>query len=216
MDSRWRLQHVDFEQLLHTYVGTKTVGRGMITGRFGLSGRNIRSLDDLQGEFRLTLGGTDVTAVPGLPATSSLLGVASLSGTSFNEGHAAGRISRGGVAIEQLVLLSNRLKVISSGRAGLKDGRLDMITIATTGNFRGQNTILEGIAPNALVSFSPVSSLNQLVSNRTVVVDTVGTLRNPQIRLRPAETLQANLRELVIRQLIGQLAIESDLLDIDW
>ncbi len=217
LESHWRLNHVEFEQLLHTYAGTKTLGRGLVAGRFALSGRNIRSLNDLEGEFRMTLGGTDVTAVPGLWATSSLLGAASLAGTKFNEGEAVGRISHGSVALEQLVLLSDRLKVISSGRVGLQGGRIDMVTMATTGNFSGQYNVLEGIAPQALLSVSPVSSFNRLISDRTVIVDMVGTLRDPQIRLRAGETLQANMREFLIRQLTGQLAVESALLkQIDW
>jgi hypothetical protein len=217
MDSRWRWNHVEFEELLHTYVGTTTLGRGDVTGGFALGGRDIRSLHDLQGEFRMKFGGTDVAALPGLSATSALLGVASLLGTRFNSGEAVGRISRGNVGIQQLVLLSDRLKVISSGRVGLQDGRMEMVTIATTGSFMGQTAILEGIAPNALASLTPVSSLNRIFSDRTVVVNILGTLRKPRIQLRVGETLQANVRQQLVRQLTGQIALEAALLDqIDW
>ncbi len=217
MESRWRWNHVEFEDLLHTYAGTTTLGRGVVTGGFALGGRDIRELNDLEGDFRMKFGGTDVTAVPGLSATSSLLGVASLVGAQFNNGEAVGRISRGNVAINKLVLLSDRLKVISSGRVGLQDGRMEVVTIATTGNFTGQNALLEGIAPNALVSFTPVSSLNRIFSDRTVVVNILGTLRNPRVQLRVGETLQANVRQQLIRQLTGRIAVETALLDkIDW
>jgi hypothetical protein len=66
------------------------------------------------------------------------------------------------------------------------------------------------------MSVSPVSSINRLISDRTVVVDTVGTLRDPLIQLRPGETLQANLRTFLIRQLTGELLAESAILQIDW
>jgi len=216
MDSRWRLNHVEFEQLLHTYVGTTTLGRGLVTGRFELAGRHIRSLDDLRGRFQLMFGSTDVSAVPGLSRTSSLLGAASLMNTTFTNGELSGRISRGAVGVDHLVLLSSRLKVISSGRIGISDGRLDMMTIATTGNFRGQSEVIQNLAPRSLVSFSPITSLNDWISDRTVVVDTIGTVRDPIIRLRPAETLQANLREFAIQQLRGRLLLESAVLQIDW
>ena len=90
MESDWRVNHVDFESLLHTYVGTSTIGRGDLTGDFALNGRDITTARDLSGRYHVRLGGTDATAVPGLSAAGSLLGATSLGGTRFKAGESRG------------------------------------------------------------------------------------------------------------------------------
>ena len=157
-----------------------------------------------------------MAAVPGLPQTSNLLGIAALADTRFTEGSLTGTVGRGAANIEQLMLLSPNLKVVSSGRVGLVDGRLGMTTVATTGNFRGQSELLRRAAPSVIPGLSTIGSLNQLISDRTVVVDTVGTLRNPQTRLRQTETLQANARAILINQIRGRLVAEAAFSQIDW
>ncbi len=117
LDSDWRITHVDFETLLSRYLQTSTIGRGDLTGQLSLSGRRIDSLNDLQGRFRFKLGGSDATAIPGLSAFGSTLGVLPMSGVRFTDGEAKGQIGKGAIRIEQLALLSDRMRVEASGRS---------------------------------------------------------------------------------------------------
>lgn len=212
LDSRWRLTHVDFEDLLSTYIGADTIGRGDVTGDVSLAGRRIRSANDFNGRFNLKLGGTDATAVPGLSTAGSTLGALSLSGVRFTSGQAKGQISRGAVQIEQLVMVSDRMKVEANGRVFLSGPRMDVRGVISTGNFQGQEILRSQLAPVALTSLSPVTSLSQWLSDRTFVVDVHGTVRDPQIRLLAAETIQTNVRRRLFRQALGLAMVDVALI----
>jgi hypothetical protein len=211
LDSSWRVTHVDFEDLLATYAGAATVGRGDLTGNLELGGRDIRDGNDLSGNFRVRLGGTDATAVPALPATGSLLGAASLAGVRFTEGRANGRISAGAVRIEELLLSSNRLRVAAQGRVGVNDGRMDVEAMVSTGNFEAQNAVLLLAAERLALPIGTLTTINRIASDRTLVLDVAGTLGDPQVRLRPVQTAQANLRRILIRETIGLTTPGTDL-----
>jgi hypothetical protein len=210
LDSKWRITHVDFENLLSTYMGTSTIGRGNVTGDLSLSGRRIDSLNDLNGRFRFKLGGTDATAVPGLSASGSTLGVLSLTGVRFTDGVAKGQISNGAIRIEQLALASDRLRVEATGRVFLAGPRMDIRGVISTGNFQGQQMLSRQFSPLALATTqTPLTSLNQWFSDRTLVVDYRGTVRDPQVRLLAAETIQINLRRRLIRQASGLILADA-------
>ena len=218
LDSRWRMTHVDFQDLLSNFVGTNTIGRGDLTGDLMLSGRRIRSVNDLNGRFRLKLGGTDATAVPGLPSASSALGVLSLSGVRFTSGEATGQITGGALRLENLAMTADRVRVQATGRVFLAGPRLDARVLIETGNFEGQQVLNGRLAPNAIRSLSgtlaPLASANQLLSERTFVLDLYGRLQDPQVRVLAAETIQTNLRRHLIRSAIG-LAVGDSILDFD-
>ncbi len=203
LESKLQLTHVDFENLLSTYVGTDTIGRGDLTGNMSLSGRNVRSINDLTGRFRVRLGGSDAAAFPGLSTAGSALGALSLTGVRFTGGQASGRIARGAIGIEQLVLNSDRARVAASGQVFISDGRFDIRTMISTGSFEGQNVLTSNLAPVALNTVVPLWSVNRILSDRTVVLDILGTVRDPQIRILSAETIQANLRQQLVREAAG-------------
>ena len=209
LDSRLRLTHVDFEDLLSNSIGVSTFGRGDMTGDITLSGKRIESLDDFRGRFRLTLAGTDATAVPGLSAAGSTLGALSLSGVRFTSGQAKGQIARGSVQIEDLTMLSDRLKVQAAGRVFLAGPRMDVQAVIETGNFQGQEILVRQIAPVALRSLTPLTSLNQWLSDRTFVVDLHGPVGDPQVRLLATETIQANVRHRLTRGAIGLIITDA-------
>jgi len=200
LDSRLRIRHVDFERVLKSYADTNTIGRGDLTGDVQLSGRNVETIDDLEGRFSVQLGGSDASAIPGLSAAGSALGALSLTGVRFTSGQARGRISRGAVQFQHTALSSDRVYVEGSGRVGIVDGRMDIRAMIATGSFEGQNLIADRVTSFALDSAIPFSSINRLLSNRTLVFDVVGTLSDPQIRVLSAETIQANLRRLLVRE----------------
>mgnify|MGYP001821784475 FL=1 len=209
MQSQWRAQHVDFENLLRTYVGTGTIGRGDITGEFELGGRNISGLRDLQGRYRVRLGGTDASAVPGLSAAGSLLGASSLAGVRFTGGESQGRIRKGDLLIESMTLSSEQATVTATGRVGLESRRMDVLAVLSTGDFEGQNDLLAASVSQIVLDQIPLVQINSLVSDRTLVVKFVGPTRDPIIQLQPAETLQVNARRFATQQLLGLVIADS-------
>ncbi|MCO8121638.1 hypothetical protein NHH03_07810 [Stieleria sp. TO1_6] len=213
LESNWRMNHVDFESLLSTYVGTSTIGRGDVTGDFRLSGRHVSGVRDLDGEFMVRLGGTDATAVPGLSAAGSLLGASALVGVRFEEGNAKGRIKGGKVIVDQMVMTSKRVAVEAVGSVGIRDKRLDFNAILSTGNFEGQTQLIEQLGSQILLDLTPIGQINQLVSDRTIVFELAGPTRDPIFRLLTAETVQANARRFARQQAIGLILADSILFD---
>ncbi|QDV83564.1 hypothetical protein TBK1r_25060 [Stieleria magnilauensis] len=213
LDSDWRINHVDFESLLRTYVGTRTIGRGDVTGTLHLDGNYIRDARDLNGQFRLQLGGTDATAVPGLASAGSLLGATSLIGTRFEQGEAVGRIRKGIILLESVLMTSDRVHVAAQGSAGLLDRRLHVNTIISTGNFQAQNLLLSRINTPTFTDFLPLRSVNRLLSDRTFVLEISGPTRDPIIRLMSGETLRANVQRFARQQAFSIIAADALLTD---
>ncbi|QEG01728.1 hypothetical protein Mal15_58070 [Stieleria maiorica] len=213
LDSNWRVNHVDFESLLDTYVGTSTIGRGDLTGDFRLRGRNIKDARDLEGQFRVRLGGTDATAVPGLSSAGSLLGATSLVGVRFEQGEAVGRIRKGDLLLESVAMTSDRVQVTASGKVGLLNRRLDIDTVISTGNFQGQNVLLQRLGTETLTEIVPIGAVNRILSDRTIVIQMVGPARDPVIRLMTGETLRANASRFARQQALGLIIADSLLID---
>jgi len=213
IDSDWRLTHVDFENLLSTFVGTSTIGRGDLTGDFQLGGRNVRSARDLEGRLRVRLGGTDATAVPGLSAAGSLLGATALAGVRFSSGEAVARISKGHLLLDHVSMSSDRVGVVAHGKVGLLDLRLDVDAIISTGSFQGQDALLRQIGQQALVDTIPIGRVNRILSDRTIVIKLVGPTRDPMIRLMTGETLQANVKRFAVQEALGIVVVDSLLFD---
>jgi hypothetical protein len=213
LDSRWRVNHVDFESLLDTYVGTKTIGQGELTGDFRLNGRYIDRVEDLRGDYRMILGGTDATAVPGLSAAGALLGAASLAGVRFDDGVIEGRIDRGNFVIENLAMLSDRMSVKAEGSVDLLDSRMAIKAVVATGNFQGQNALLQSIGTQALTEVIPLSTVNRLISDRTIVFELRGPTRDPILRLLTGETIRANAKRFATQEALGLIVADSLIFD---
>lgn len=213
MDSSWRVSHVDFESLLTTYVGTTTIGRGDVTGELTLGGRRIKGVRDLRGRFNMRLGGTDATAVPGLSTAGALLGATSLAGTRFGQGVAIGRIDRGNVLFKDLAMVSERVSVRANGSAGLVDNRLDFDVMLMTGNFQGQDALLQLVGVQTLTAAIPLGQINRLISDRIIIFELTGPMRDPIVRLMTAETAQANARRFAVQEALGVITANSLLFD---
>ncbi|OYP37722.1 AsmA-like C-terminal region-containing protein [Rhodopirellula sp. MGV] len=202
MDSRWRIAHVDFERLLNTYVGTATIGQGDVTGDLTLSGRRIVDARSLRGDFQFRLGGTDASAVPGLSTAGVLLGASSLVGTRFSEGIAVGRIASGAIHLDEVAMLSDRVAVRADGRVGLLDTRMDIGMVLSTGNFQGQDFLVNLVGLSDLLVASPIGQVNRILSDRTFVFDISGTAKTPIVRLLPGESFRATAKRFALQELI--------------
>jgi hypothetical protein len=197
--------------MLSSFIGANTIGRGDVTGDLSLSGRRIRSVADLRGQFQFRLGSTDATAVPGLSAAGSILGPLSLSGVRFTSGETKGQISQGAVRFENLVMTADRMRVQADGRVFLSGQRMDIRALVETGNFQGQDVLTSQLAMVAAGSLVPWTSASSLLLDRSFVLELHGRLADPQVRLLADETVQVNLRRRLMRNVIG-LAIGDAIL----
>ncbi|MEO1526688.1 MAG: AsmA-like C-terminal region-containing protein [Planctomycetota bacterium] len=203
VDSVWRINHVDFQQLLSRYAGTNTLGRGDVSGKLQLSGRNVVSADDIRGDFRFFLTGTDATAVPGLSNVGTLLGASSLVGVRFESGEVVGSISRGDMQIKEFLMTSDRVALSGNGRLGLFDNRMDVKATLMTGDFQGQNALIGSFGRRVALQAIPVVEINRLLSNRAVVVDIRGTVQSPIVQLLPGETIRVNGGRFLTEEALG-------------
>ncbi|MEL6108664.1 MAG: AsmA-like C-terminal region-containing protein, partial [Planctomycetota bacterium] len=209
MESSWRVSHVDFQRLLSQYAGTTTLGRGDLSGKLQLSGRDISSVSDIRGDFRFQLSGTDAAAVPGLSRAGALLGASALVGVRFERGEVVGSVSRGSLILKTFQMLSDRVVVSGSGRVGLLDNRMDVNATLLTGDFHGQNAILGTFGRNVVLQAIPIVEINRLLSNRAVVVDLGGTLQSPVVQLLPGETLRVNSGRFLTEEAVGLILADS-------
>ncbi len=204
LDSQWSAQRADFGQLISEAGSTTTLARGMITGALSLSGKRIRSVNDLSGRFAAEIGQTEASAVPGLLKADQFLGVLSLARTQFDRGEINGSIGRGAYNIEEFWLRSDRVRVFAEGRIGISDLRMDMDAVVSTGSFAGDNAKIMALAAQlAVEAFIPISAiveLNRLFSNRTIFLGVSGPSSDPQVRLKPVETLRQATARFLVRE----------------
>ena len=213
LQSRWRINHVDFQDVLSTYANGLSVGHGNVTGDVRIGGQHLQNAKDLQGEFRFVLGGTDATAVPGLSTAGTLMGAASLGDVTFDEGHATGRIDRGQIRFDELVLASDRLGVQAEGRVDYLNRRMQINAMMATGDFRGQTNLVERFGLQTLIAATPFAEINQLLSDRALVFQLTGPTRDPIVRVLPAETARANAIRFIRQELTGAIIADSLLFD---
>ena len=81
--------------------------------------------------------------------------------------------------------------------------------VLSTGNFQGQNQLLQVSVSQLLLDQVPLSQINRIVSDRTLVFKMVGPTRDPIIRLLPAETVQANVRRFAVQEAMGLVVADS-------
>ncbi|QDT04042.1 hypothetical protein K227x_24280 [Rubripirellula lacrimiformis] len=202
LDSRWSVRRVDFGTLIATTGTTTSLAHGRITGAMSVAGRRIRSVSDLNGNFTASLAQTQASAVPGLLKANQFLGALSLTNTQFDTGTLKGTIGRGAVQVEEFSLRADRVRVFAQGRIGIADWRMDLDAVIATGLLDGDSAKIAALAAQlAVEAFIPVGlivEINRMFSNRTLFLGVTGPASDPQVRLKPIETIrQAAVRFLV-------------------
>lgn len=204
LESRFRVNRVDFGRLLGQSGVTTSLASGKVAGDLTLGGRRIRGVADLSGQFAAELSQTQASAIPGLLKANRFLGVVSLVGTRFERGKVVGRIGAGALQIQEFSLASDRVRVFADGRVGIADLRMDMDAVISTGSLEDDNARLLAFAAQlAIESALPITTLveiNRLVSNRTVHFDVTGPATNPNVKLDSAQTIREEAGRFLIRE----------------
>jgi translocation and assembly module TamB len=196
--------HVEIGTIAKTADALATVGIGRATGVMEFDGRDVRSVKELTGTVRATLGPSQALRLPVLKDIVPFLGPGRSVTTSFKQSEVRARLVRGGlVRVERLALAGPKLSVFAEGVVALPD-RLHLDVVATTGDLSVDTSLLEKLGMNipAMVGPVPVGLIiraSKYLSDRTVHLDVTGTARSPQIRINPLQILS----EEAIRFFLG-------------
>ena len=196
--------HVEIGTIAKTADALATVGIGRATGVMEFDGRDVRSVKELTGTVRATLGPSQALRLPVLKDIVPFLGPGRSVTTSFKQSEVRARLVRGGlVRVERLALAGPKLSVFAEGIVALPD-RLHLDVVATTGDLSVDTSLLEKLGMNipAMVGPVPVGLIiraSKYLSDRTVHLDVTGTARSPQIRINPLQILS----EEAIRFFLG-------------
>ena len=203
-----RFTNVEVGKIAKAADSLATVGVGRATGMMEFGGRNIRSVDDLTGTVRATLGPSQALQLPVLKEIVPFLGPGRSAATVFKQSEVRARLNRGGmIRVERLALAGPKLSVFAEGMVTLPD-RLSLSVVATTGDLSVDTSLLEKLGMNipAMVGPVPVGLIiraSKYLSDRTVRLEVTGTARSPQIRINPLEILS----EEAIRFFLGGIPI---------
>jgi hypothetical protein len=192
LQSDINFSRVDVRKLLQQGGSVGRLASGKLDGALALSGRNVRSLGDLQGSMRAKLRDAQALAFPFLDSLQPFLLGIPIS-TVFTEGDARARLARGVVHLERLALSSSSAQLFAFGRVTIA-GRLDLNVTATN-----SPTALHGrlgqilLARFPLVGPAPIAWLveaNRFLANRVIYLHVSGDWRHPTIQLLPVPMLE--------------------------
>jgi hypothetical protein len=205
LDAAFRFYRVDFVTLARQLGGASQYGSGRLTGTLTLTGRNMRSIDDLRGALIADLEDTQAGNMPVLSDLRGIVPGMSSGATHFNEGRIEARLARGVVTVQRLTLASSQLDIYITGTVGLL-GRLNLEAVVYTGQQENPllaQFLLQRISEVAAPPVALLASANELLSNRVIRLHITGTINRPVIRVRPLEILREEILRYFLRRAAG-------------
>jgi hypothetical protein len=185
VDGQVKMVNVPLRTIAPSIGDFALLGNGRITGRFDLTGRNVKSADDLSGTLVAMLGNTSPREVPIIQQAVPFLNTAGLV-RPFDTGDIRGTLSRGVFRVQRLALFSTNAQLFAEGNI-TTSGRVDMTVVAHTGTigpearaFRLLGLRLPTIGP---VPVGLIRDLSDLLSNRTIRLSITGTVSDPQVKV---------------------------------
>ncbi|WP_404304576.1 AsmA family protein [Neorhodopirellula lusitana] len=204
LESRWHTRRVDFVRLTQKLGQSTSVARGEITGDLTLNGKAIESLDDLTGRFRFALGQTRGAAIPGLLGASRFLGPVSLVNQSFDAGEANGVIGGGAVTFDEFWVGSDSALIQADGKVFIRSGRMDLNALIATGDFgdiaANFAQLAQQYALRSLLPTSAILDISELLRDRTLVINVIGTVQDPIVRIQPVQTFREEAARFLLRE----------------
>jgi hypothetical protein len=181
---------------------------GRLTGRFDLSGANVRSAADVTGTLVAALNNTSVTEVPILRQATPFLNPIGLV-KPFQSGDVRGTLSGGVFRVERLALANPGAQLYADGTVSTS-GRVDLNVVAHTGSLGPEAPGLRLLGVS-LPAFGPlpltfIQTVSDFFSNRTVRLTITGTTDNPVVRVNVA----ALLSEEAIRFLLAKYVVPAE------
>jgi translocation and assembly module TamB len=188
---------------------TAYLGAGRITGRFDVSGTNVRSANDLTGTLVASLNNTSVKEVPLLRQATPFLNPIGVT-KPFQSGDIRGTLARGVFRVQRLALANPSAQVFAEGSITL-EGRLDLDVVAHTGTIgpdvRGLRAFGLRLPTLGPVPLTLIRDVSDFLSNRTVRLTISGTAANPVVRVNTG----ALLTQEAVRFFLTRYVLPSEL-----
>lgn len=166
-------------------------GNGRVTGRFDLSGTNVRSSADLTGTLVAALSNTSVREVPLLQQTVPYLNTLGLT-RPFQSGDVRGTLRGGIFRVQRLALANPSAQVFADGTVTTA-GRLDLHVVAHTGTIgpqaRGLRLLLTRLPIAGPVPIGLIKDVSDFLQNRTIRLTITGTTAAPVVRVNAGALL---------------------------
>jgi hypothetical protein len=197
LDADVRFSRVDF-----TAVTGSDYGRGQLSGALALSGRNLRSVNDLRGVLRADLQNAQASQIPLLSQIKNYVPGITSSATQFGDGQVEARLQRGVVHVDEFSVASSQLQIYITGRATLA-GRLGLEATVATGDHFDSLRARSLLARFAMASVAPASLLvtaNDFLSDRVIHLAIGGTVQRPAVRIQPFKSLREEAIRFFLRQ----------------
>jgi hypothetical protein len=195
-----RFQNLEVRSLLRTFgeVGQQ-FGAGRASGLLDLTGRDVRSLNDLSGRLEIDFRQAQALQLPVLSRiTPFLRGVSQA--TSFEKGDLRATLGRGIWRVQRLTAESRTLNLMAEGIVTVQ-GRLDLEVTVRTGELF-VNPVLLRLLGLSVGQPAPVEVLiraSEWLSNRVIHLRVGGTVGNPVVRVEPVRLLTEEAIRFFIR-----------------
>lgn len=212
VDGQVRFLNVPLRTIVPELGMSSLFGNGRITGRFDLSGANVRSVNDLSGSLYATFSQTSVKEIPLLQQVVPFLNASGL-GQPFQSGDVHGTLSQGVFRVNRLALVNPGAQVFADGSISLS-GRIDASVVAHTGTIGPQSRALQlfGLRLPAIgpISLTLIQDVSDFLSNRTIRLTISGTTQNPTVRVNAAALLtEEAVRFFLARYVLPSSAAEA-------
>jgi uncharacterized protein involved in outer membrane biogenesis len=207
VDGQVRLLNVPLRTIVPNLGSSSLFGNGKITGRFDLSGSNVRSLDGVTGTLVATFHNTSVREIPLLQQTIPFLNVSGLS-QPFQSGDVRGTLSKSVFRVSRLALVNSGAQVFAEGTISLA-GRVEVSVVAHTG-FLGPESRSLQLLGLRLPAFGPIPitlllDVSDFLSNRTIRLTITGTTKDPAVHVNTS----ALLTEEAVRFFLGRYVLPA-------
>jgi hypothetical protein len=180
LDGQVKIANAEIRSLARTVPGLSRILSGRLNGNLTFRGTNVRSLDNLTGNFDATLIQTQSLMLPGLNTLSTALNLGSPAGQTFSETVAKGQFRRGIVEIERMTMESPTAQLYIDGTVTTR-GRLDLNVTADTAQLAAAGFVLGVVRPL------------QLLRQRLIFLHIGGSIRSPVVQPRTAEFIQQEI-----------------------
>ncbi|HYH64191.1 MAG TPA: AsmA-like C-terminal region-containing protein [Urbifossiella sp.] len=184
------------------------VGTGRLTGRFDVSGQNVRSAADLKGNLIAVLNGASAQEIPLLRQAVPYLNPVG-AGRAFQTGDVRATLSGGVLRVQRLALANPTTQLFADGSITLSNNRLDLDVVAHTGQIgpdvRGLRLLGLRLPTIGPVPVALIQDVTQYLSNRTVRLTISGTVANPAVRVNTG----ALLREEAVRFFLSRYVLPA-------
>lgn len=185
------------------------LGNGHLTGRFDLSGTNVRSAADLTGNLVAALTNTSVKEVPLIQEALPYLNPLGLT-KPFQTGDVRGTLRGGVFRVQRLALANPSAQLFAEGTITTA-GRLDLNVTAHTGQIgpeaRGLRLLALRLPLYGPIPIGLIKDVTDFLSNRTVRLTITGTTAAPVVRINA----RALLADEAVRFFLTRYVVPGDL-----